>query len=135
MLDAKRVTTARWQANLRNADPEIRAAARDMLGDRRQRQRRGVRPLSARPNALAFAATPAVGTAVIWQGQTYTLAAVEPYARPDGTPSQILVWRSPCWECSAPFEMRRSLGGARGLNRRCVRHKRPGARVRIGRAA
>jgi hypothetical protein len=100
---------------------------------------RGGHPIPARiaapTMALAFNQVPALGTEVMWRGQPYELVEVTPYTRSDGAPSQVLVWEAPCWTCGEPFQVRASLGGARGLNRRCARHKRPGVRVKLKRAA
>jgi len=108
---------------------ELDEMERDIAAAHRLNDSRDEDTLASGPMALAFAKVPAVGTEVMWRGQPYTLVEVKPYARKDGAPSQLLVWEAPCWTCNAPFRLTVALGGAKGVNRRCAAHRRPGSRV------
>lgn len=67
----------------------------------------------------------------IYGGQLYELAKTEPYTRRDGTQTTLVVWRSTCATCGKPFEVRTpSVSSKFSPNRRCQKHKRPGARVK-----
>jgi hypothetical protein len=74
-----------------------------------------------------FAAEPRIGTELTYDGQSYTLIALEPHRRQDGHSSVLLVWQTECAKCQAPFDCRSSVA-VRSLNRRCDKHRRPGSR-------
>lgn len=62
--------------------------------------------------------------------QLYELARTEPYQRRDGTETELIVWQSHCATCGEPFELRTPSKASKFVpNRRCQKHKRPGARV------
>lgn len=63
-------------------------------------------------------------------GQIYSFVWTEPHRRQDGTETMLRVYRSGCARCGQPFEVRISMIGHRWLNRRCVKHHRPGSKVR-----
>lgn len=79
---------------------------------------------------LAFEQVPAIGTSVILNGQPYTFVAVELYIRKDGVASQWLTWEAPYWDCGEAFRVSLGLGGSKGVNRRCRKHRQPGSRVK-----
>jgi hypothetical protein len=63
-----------------------------------------------------------IGMTADWQGQSYELIAIEPRQRQDGRNTLVLVWRSQCIKCGAPFE---TTTPQRKLNypaRRCPAH-------------
>jgi hypothetical protein len=64
-------------------------------------------------------------------GQRFTLIAVEPYERKDGTPSCVAVWESKCHTCGCIYLTRSSLAPTHFFSRRCKAHKRQGSRVRF----
>lgn len=70
--------------------------------------------------------------AQVYETQTYHPTGREPYVRPDGSQSKLIVWRSHCAECNAPFKFRTRSESRRPFtpSRRCPARKRPGARVR-----
>ena len=70
-----------------------------------------------------------VGTIFRDRHQLYRCTQVEPYVRQDGQPSALATWLTRCAECGDEFEFKTSVFGA-PRNRRCVKHKRPGVRVR-----
>lgn len=132
----------------KHADPEIRVAA---IEDLATIQRLGLREMQseldecAQPTngkvaapakrALAYAEAPAVSTTAIWKGQTYKLADVQPHTCRNGEPSQVLTWRSNCWDCGKAFGLKMGPSGRASLNRRCSECKRPGLPVQLRRAA
>lgn len=66
-----------------------------------------------------------------YDGQRFECVRIEPYIRRDGVMSSVAVWRSKCAACRTSFDFRSPLRVARFQpNRRCVRHRRPGQRVR-----
>jgi hypothetical protein len=70
-----------------------------------------------------------------FDGQRYELIGDQPYMRRDGTETTLSVWRSRCAQCGEPFEVRTPTASAKFVpNRRCPKHKRPGARVRWGKS-
>jgi hypothetical protein len=72
----------------------------------------------------------------LFDGQLYELARTEPHTRRDGTKTELTVWRSRCAQCGEPFEVRTPAKSKKfSPNRRCHKHKRPGARVRAADAA
>jgi hypothetical protein len=63
--------------------------------------------------------------------QVYELARTEPHIRRDGTETELAVWQSHCAQCGEPFEFRAPSKASKfEPNRRCAKHKRPGARVK-----
>ena len=135
------------KSDARHPDPEIRAAANEDLANiqrfglremwdklteelRLDREAADVPAPAAPAMALAFEKVPAIGTAVLWRGQPYTLVAVKPYTRKDGGASQVLVWEAPCWDCGEAFRVSRGLSGSKGVNRRCQQHKQTGSPVK-----
>lgn len=79
-----------------------------------------------------FDAEPPIGTVIKLDDQAYVLVVSEPYRRKDGSMSRLLTWHCECAQCSAPFTIQSGLSVA-ALNRRCVKHKRPGQRLNRGR--
>lgn len=78
--------------------------------------------------------TAPIGTEILLDGQPYRLTRIKPHTRVDGSQSKLLVWRAPCWECGAPFDVTTPITGfSKTPSRRCPRHRRPGIKVR-GRA-
>jgi hypothetical protein len=73
-------------------------------------------------NAVDFETAPAVGTVLRLDDQEYELVAVEPYRRKDGSPSNLLHWRSDCPVCGSPFDAASGLRCA-GIARRCAAHR------------
>jgi len=66
-----------------------------------------------------------------YHGQRYTVADTCERERSNGTLATIIVWRSICANCGAPFAISTPARAATFKpNRRCQRHKRPGHRVR-----
>lgn len=71
---------------------------------------------------VRFAKPPAIGTAIIHDGQVFEVAAREPYTRKDGAASVLLTWRTGCRECGAVVEFK--LGKEfRASRRNCDEHK------------
>lgn len=71
---------------------------------------------------VRFARPPAVGTAILHDGQEFEVVAVEPYVRKDGAASALLTWRTPCRVCGSPVEFK--LGKElRATRRNCDEHK------------
>lgn len=78
--------------------------------------------MSAPKVIVRFARPPAIGTAIVHDGQEFEVAAVEPYVRKDGADSAVLTWRTACRECGAPVEFK--LGKElRIVRRNCDEHK------------
>lgn len=63
-------------------------------------------------------------------GQTYRCVGEEPYTRRDGTDTTLMVWESECAKCGQAFKFKTPVAASKFIpNRRCAKHKRPGARV------
>lgn len=72
-----------------------------------------------------------IGTTKIHMGQIYTAIASYERARRDGSQAVILEWFSLCAQCREPFTFTAAAASAKFQpNRRCQRHKRPGARAK-----
>lgn len=78
-----------------------------------------------------FIDEPAIGTALLADGQRFDLVAVTPYERKtDGMMSRVLTWAARCADCGEPIEVTSGLA-INALRRRCDLHKaalRPVAR-------
>jgi hypothetical protein len=63
-----------------------------------------------------------VGDTLTIARRQFTAAVVEPYVRRDGTPSQLVTWRSQCAVCEVPYEVK---GGraAKHLPLNCEQHR------------
>jgi hypothetical protein len=67
----------------------------------------------------------------IYQGQRYIAVGTIPHRRRDGTETRLIEWHSECAQCRAPFIARTPAAAKKFQpNRRCMKHKRPGQRVR-----
>lgn len=74
-----------------------------------------------------------IGADRLHKGQRYTCVASVPFTRKDGTVSAVLTWQSECAECGEAFKMTTPAGSEKfEPNRRCLKHKRPGHRVKAG---
>lgn len=73
----------------------------------------------------------AAGLERLYRGQHYRLIDEEPHVCRDGRHTLLGLWESECAECGEPFLFHIPLRAKRFQpNRRCQRHKRPGARVK-----
>jgi hypothetical protein len=91
----------------------------------------------------ALRASPVVGacapedgaTIKVFDGQAYELVGTVPYTRRDGTATELRQWRGYCADCNAEFIFSSPISASKfSPNRRCTKHKRPGARVNSGKA-
>ncbi len=76
---------------------------------------------------VEFNTPPPVGLSLKINGQDYSLLAITPHDKQDGTKTTLLVWLSQCSVCGEDFEFR-SPGRSLPENRRCCSHRRPGVR-------
>jgi len=69
-------------------------------------------------------------------GQGYRLVGLRDYVNRFGHESKLVILRTHCADCGAPFEFMTTQGRfkQRAINRRCGLHKRPGTPVRGWRA-
>ncbi len=65
----------------------------------------------------------------ILRGQVYHEVDRVPYVRKDGCVTEIVIWRSACAECGAPFEVRTPARFPDYMNRRCKVHRKSGVPV------
>ena len=89
------------------------------------------RPLTYVTKTIDFGAAPPVGTVLMRDGQRYELVALQKHVRQDGRPTALLIWRSHCAECAAPFEATTALKTTGAINRRCPLHHMPGRAVTV----
>lgn len=69
-----------------------------------------------------------LGTTVTYKGQLYTAVASYDRERRDGSTAVILEWLSLCAQCREPFTFTTPAASSKFQpNRRCTKHKRPGA--------
>lgn len=74
-----------------------------------------------------------IGTIRMHEGQRFWVANTSTYRRPDGTLAVLLLWASLCPECGQQFEFTAPAAASKFQpNRRCIKHKRPGCRVKVG---
>jgi hypothetical protein len=79
---------------------------------------------------LSATRSPPIGLVLLIDDQRYELVTTEPYQRADGEWTSVLIWRSACVDCGAPFTFTTSKAVPRWLNRRCELHKKPGNKVK-----
>ena len=79
-------------------------------------------------HAINFRILPPTGTVLMLDGQRYVAVGSRLHRKPDGTDIPLIVWRSHCAECGAPFECHTTLKGSHP-NRRCPEHHSPGKAV------
>jgi len=80
----------------------------------------------------SFPERPPLGTTItLDDAQSYVLVEAKPHQRRDGTMGSLLTWHTECAQCAMPFTFQTGLVIS-SLNRRCVKHKRPGQRVDRG---
>ncbi|EJU14950.1 hypothetical protein LH128_01202 [Sphingomonas sp. LH128] len=77
---------------------------------------------------ISFESEPPLGTVVMLDDQAFTLTALVPHTRRDGTATTLLRWRAPCAECGAEFECTSPMATS-GLTRRCITHSKAGRPV------
>lgn len=87
------------------------------------------RPLTYVTKTIDFGAAPPIGTVLMRDGQRYELVALQKHVRQDGRPTALLIWRSHCADCAAPFEVTTGLKTTGAINRRCQLHHMPGRAV------
>jgi hypothetical protein len=87
------------------------------------------RPLPYVTKAIDFGAAPPIRTVLMREGQRYELVALRKHVGQDGRSATLLVWRSHCAECAAPFEIATALKARGAINRRCPLHQMPGRAV------
>jgi hypothetical protein len=76
---------------------------------------------------------PGMGTTRDYRGQAYTVTGSFQRERKDGSTATVLEWTSHCAECGAPVTFTPPAASAKFQpNRRCLKHKRPGHRVKGG---
>lgn len=78
---------------------------------------------------IEFICPPTLGTVIELDGQGYELVEVQPYDRIDGTASNLLVWKAPCFDCTSEFEVKSGLT-FKAPNRRCPACKKTGKPVK-----
>jgi len=72
-----------------------------------------------------------IGTVQYYRGQRYEVVETTERRRKDGSIATILHWQSPCAQCGEPFRLTTPAASSKFQpNRRCVKHKRPGIRVK-----
>lgn len=69
-----------------------------------------------------FAHPPAIGTALMFEGQVFELVSAQPHTRKDGAETVLLTWRATCLNCPAIFETVTGLQ-VQLQRRRCEQHK------------
>lgn len=68
----------------------------------------------------------------VYKGQTYHRIGSKPHVRRDGSETRLDIWRSRCARCGEWFEfMRPADEKVFSPNRRCIKHKEPGRKVRV----
>lgn len=75
----------------------------------------------------------AVGQQIDQQGHRYVVTGLESATAKDGRPGIRITVVGTCAQCGVSFlatTSERQLSDQAGLNRRCIRHKRPGAKAR-----
>lgn len=85
-------------------------------------------PVTRVVHAINFRILPLPDTVLMLDGQRYVAVGSRLHRKPDGTDVPLIVWRSHCAECGAPFEACTTLKGAQP-NRRCPEHHSPGKAV------
>jgi hypothetical protein len=78
---------------------------------------------------IDFGAAPPVGTVLMRDGQKYELVNLQKHVRQDGRTTALLIWRTHCAECAAPFDVTTGLKTTGAINRRCPLHHKPGRAV------
>lgn len=79
---------------------------------------------------IDFAQPPETGAVLLRGGQRYEVVEVRTALRKDGAVAFVLVWRSHCATCGAPFELTTGLRANAQLNRRCSAHRAAGRPVK-----
>ena len=64
-----------------------------------------------------------VGMIAEWKGQSYELVGYRPHINRNSREVTILVWRSHCRACGAPFEFTTPQRKFRDPNRNCQSHR------------
>ena len=83
-------------------------------------------------HSIRFKCPPDIGTIPMLDAQRYEVIGIEPYIRADGSASILIVWQAWCAETGHPFTLKTGLV-AKGINRRCKKHAKPGqAATRAG---
>ena len=85
-------------------------------------------------HTINFRILPLPGTVLMYEGQRYVAVGSRLHRKADGAEVPLILWRSHCATCGAPFECGTALK-ALNPNRRCPAHHKPGLAVtRLGRA-
>ncbi|GAC1550099.1 MAG: hypothetical protein NVS2B5_05730 [Beijerinckiaceae bacterium] len=67
----------------------------------------------------------------MYDNDIYRCVGLQPYTRRDGSQTNLVIWETECPRCGEPFTCLTPIDSSKFQpNRRCIRHRRPGQRVR-----